>query len=195
MHRYVRKAVMIGRRLLYLLMAVYLVVVLLAMSFEDSLIYCPARFPKGNWHPAELTAEDAWFQSADGTRLHGWYVPCEKPVAVVLLCPGQGGNISYRLDRLRLLHNRVHVTLLAFDYRGYGRSEGVPNEKGILADARAARAWLARRAGIAEQDVVLLGESLGGGVAVDLAASDGARALVLENTFARGATPVCGPKC
>ena len=142
MHRCVCKAVRIGHRLLYLLLAAYLVVVLLAMIFEDSLIYSPARFPKGNWHPAELTAEDAWFQSADGTRLHGWYVPCDKPVAVVLLCPGQGGNISYRPDRLRLLHHRVHVTLLAFDYRGYGRSEGVPTEKGILADAqRRGRGW------------------------------------------------------
>src|SRR5690606_21254788 len=64
-----------------------------------------------------------------------------------------------------------------------GRSEGVPSEQGILADARAARQWLAQRAGVREQDIVLMGESLGGGVMVDLAASDGARALILENTF------------
>jgi fermentation-respiration switch protein FrsA (DUF1100 family) len=53
----------------------------------------------------------------------------------------------------------------------------------VLADARAARAWLAQRAGIAENQIVLMGRSLGGGVAVDLAAADGARALVLESTF------------
>ncbi|HEY2838010.1 MAG TPA: alpha/beta hydrolase, partial [Pirellulales bacterium] len=69
-----------------------------------------------------------------------------------------------------------------FDYRGFGRSEGSPNEAGVLDDARAARAWLAQRAGIAEGDVVLMGESIGGAVVADLAA-DGARGLILENTF------------
>ncbi len=75
------------------------------------------------------------------------------------------------------------ASVLVFDYRGYGRSEGTPNEAGILADARAARAWLAGRAGIQADQVVLLGESLGGGVQVDLAASDGARGLILLGTF------------
>ncbi len=71
---------------------------------------------------------------------------------------------------------------MMFDYRGYGRSEGKPDEPGVLADARAARAWLAERSGVPPERVVLMGESLGGAVAVDLA-TDGARALVLENTF------------
>jgi uncharacterized protein len=73
--------------------------------------------------------------------------------------------------------------VLIFDYRGYGRSEGKPSEAGVLADARAARAWLADREQLSSSDIVLLGESLGGAVAVDLAARDGARALVLESTF------------
>ena len=68
-----------------------------------------------------------------------------------------------------LLHDRVGVAVLVFDYRGYGKSEGTPNEAGVLADALAARAWLAERAGVAER-IVLMGESLGGAVAVDLAA-------------------------
>jgi fermentation-respiration switch protein FrsA (DUF1100 family) len=75
------------------------------------------------------------------------------------------------------------VSTMIFDYRGYGRSSGEPSEAGILADARAARAWLAKRAGVNEREIVLMGESLGGGVMVDLAAHDGARGLVLENTF------------
>src|SRR5208283_3409033 len=74
------------------------------------------------------------------------------------------------------------VSVLVFDYRGYGKSEGKPDEPGVLADARAARTWLAQKSGVAENRVVLMGESLGGAVAVDLAA-DGARALILENTF------------
>ena len=84
---------------------------------------------------------------------------------------------------LKTLHDQMGVSVLGFDYRGYGRSEGTPDEPGILSDARAARAWLARRAGIAEKEMVLVGRSLGGAVAIDLAAADGARGLVVESTF------------
>lgn len=152
-------------------------------KIENSLIYFPTRYPTGNWQPAGLGFEDAWFTSADGTRLHGWYVPREFPRAVVLFCHGNGGNLSDWSDVVQSLHDRVGVATLIFDYRGYGRSDGVPSEPGILADARAARAWLAERADVSADRIVLMGRSLGGGVAVDLAANDGARALILESTF------------
>ena len=118
-----------------------------------------------------------------GTRLHGWYVPHEHPRAVILLAHGNAGNVTHRADLLRDLHDQMRTSVLCFDYRGYGRSEGTPDEQGVLADARAARAWLAARAGIPERQIVMMGESLGGGVAVDLAAADGARGLVLKSTF------------
>jgi fermentation-respiration switch protein FrsA (DUF1100 family) len=75
------------------------------------------------------------------------------------------------------------LSILVFDYRGYGRSTGFPNERGIIQDAQAAREWLARENGIRECDVVLIGRSLGGAVAIDLAAHGGARGLILESTF------------
>jgi fermentation-respiration switch protein FrsA (DUF1100 family) len=174
-----RQAWRLGRAALI----VYLLIVLAAMFLENSLIFIPRRYPDGEWHPAGLAFEDAWFQAADGTRLHGWYVPCANAHSAVLFCHGNAGNVTHRASILEMLHRRVGVSVLVFDYRGYGRSEGKPNEAGILADARAARAWLAAREEIAESDVVLMGESIGGAVAVDLAARDGARALVLESTF------------
>ena len=72
---------------------------------------------------------------------------------------------------------------MVFDYRGYGRSEGVPDAAGILLDGRAARRWLAERAAVKENEIVLMGESLGGAVVVDMAAADGARGVVLDSTF------------
>ncbi len=170
-------------RTLQALLVVYLTVVLVAMFMENSLIFFPTPYPVGNWDQKFLPIEDAWFQAADGTRLHGWYVPKKNPRAVVLYCHGNAGNLSHRLSVLEIMNRQVGVSTLIFDYRGFGRSEGKPNEAGILADARAARRWLANREKIAETDIVLFGESLGGAVAVDLAASDGARALVLEKTF------------
>lgn len=164
-------------------LAGYLFILLALMIFEESLIFFPSRYPEGNWEPLGLKFEDAWFRAPDGTQLHGWYVPQDRPLAVVLFCHGNGGNVSHRDDALRQLNKRARATVLAFDYRGYGRSHGTPHEAGVLSDARAARAWLAQRAGIAENEIVVMGESLGGAVAVDLAARDGARALVLESTF------------
>jgi uncharacterized protein len=169
-------------RLLRTLAVLYLAVLLLMMSLENWFIYHPSKYPDGDWHPAGLTVEDATFDSADGTTLHGWYAAAKEPLAVALFCHGNAGNVTHRADAMRAL-NQIGVSVLVFDYRGYGRSAGSPNEPGILADARAARGWLAKRTGLAERDIILIGESLGGAVAVDLAASDGARALVLENTF------------
>jgi fermentation-respiration switch protein FrsA (DUF1100 family) len=157
--------------------------VVTAMIMENSLIFLPSVYPEGNWHPKGLAIENAWFQADDGTKLHGWYLPKENAVAAVLFCHGNGGNLTHRADVLQMLHGKSEVSVLIFDYRGYGRSEGTPNEAGVLADARAARDWLAAREKIPASEVVLMGESLGGAVAVDLAARDGAKALILESTF------------
>ncbi len=160
-----------------------LLLVLLFMLFEESMIFFPTRYPAGDWQPRGLEFEDAWFESADGTRLHGWYVPAEHPRAYLLFAHGNAGHLAGRADIVGYLQQELRVSVLAFDYRGYGRSDGKPTEQGILDDARAARAWLAQRAGIRQTEVVLLGESIGGAVVVDLAAADGARGLILENTF------------
>jgi len=149
---------------------------------EESVVFHPSRYPEGDWQPRGLNFEDAWFKSADGTRLHGWFVEDEHPRAVVLFCHGNGGNVANWADELRVLHDRVGVTAMLFDYRGYGRSDGVPTEEGVLADARAARRWLANRVGIPESEIVVMGRSLGGAVAVDLA-TDGARGLIIESTY------------
>lgn len=152
-------------------------------SFERSKLYQPLPYPVGDWSPQGLVYEDAWFSASDGTRLHGWYVPCPNPAAVVLFAHGNAGNISNLGGPLREFCDRHCLAVMVFDYRGYGRSEGTPSERGLLQDARAARAWLANRVGIDARDIVLMGRSLGGAIMVDLAANDGARGLILESTF------------
>lgn len=151
-------------------------------SLEESIVFQPRVYPEGDWSPSGLF-QDAWFESADGVRLHGWFAEAKQPRAVVLYMHGNGGNITTRRDVLRLYRDQLGASVLVFDYRGYGRSVGTPTEDGVLADARAARRWLAAKTGVREGDIVLVGHSLGGGVAVDLASRDGARGLILENTF------------
>ncbi len=151
-------------------------------ALEHRLAFVPIRYPLGNWRPEEIHPEDAWFAADDGTKLHGWYVEHPHPRAVVLFCHGNAGNVTFLASMLNGLRREQDVSVLAFDYRGYGRSSGRPSEHGLLQDARAARRWLAQRAGVAESDIVLMGQSLGGAVAIDLA-TDGARGLILASTF------------
>jgi fermentation-respiration switch protein FrsA (DUF1100 family) len=160
---------------------VYLLVLLALMFFEERLIFHPDRMPWETWDLPGI--ERAHFKAADGTKLHGWYFPHPRPRACVLFAGGNAGNISYRAERFQELSQMHRVSLMAFDYRGYGLSEGEPNEAGVLLDARAARAWLAERAKLSQSEIVLMGESLGGGVMVDLASRDGARGLILERTY------------
>ena len=152
------------------------------MALENSLIYFPAKYPEGDWSASSLAPRDCEFTSEDGTKLHAWYVEAENPTAYILFCHGNAGNLSHRTQTLHDLRDIAGATVLIFDYRGYGKSEGSPNEQGVLADARAARTELAKLAAIDESEIVLMGRSLGGAVAVDLA-QDGARGLVLESTF------------
>lgn len=152
--------------------------------YERSLIYQPAGPEAGDWSSrARASFEDAHFAAADGTKLHGWFIDTPEPRAVALFTHGNGGNVALWAPSIRLLAERHRLAALVFDYRGYGNSAGKPSETGILQDARAARSWLANRTGTADKEVLLIGQSLGGGVAVDLAARDGARGLVLMSTF------------
>jgi fermentation-respiration switch protein FrsA (DUF1100 family) len=144
----------------------------------------PAKFPQGDWRPADTRFEDCWFRSADGLRLHGWLLVHPQPRCTVLVVHGNAGNLTHRAPLAVWLRDRCAASVLLFDYRGYGRSEGVPTITGLMDDARGARRLLAERAGTREQAIVLWGESLGGAIAVDLAARDGARGLVLVSTFA-----------
>lgn len=147
-------------------------------SVERSLIYQPAA----DAHRA-ADANEVYFTSDDGKRLHGRFFDHPQRRAVVLYCHGNAGSVeSWSLAALEL-NQRHQCAVFVFDYRGYGKSEGTPSEEGLLLDAKAARRWLAQKAGVKEKDIILLGRSLGGGVAVDLAAKDCARGLILESTF------------
>jgi pimeloyl-ACP methyl ester carboxylesterase len=113
--------------------------------------------------------EDVWFTSADGTELHGWLERREGANRALLYCHGNGGNIEGRAEELHLLARVTSASVLGFDYRGFGRSHGEPEEKGVCEDAVAALAALERETGIVASRTIVLGHSLGGAVAIDLA--------------------------
>lgn len=169
--------------MLRVLLFAYLGIIVLLMLLERSLIFLPMRYPHGRWEDQPAGVQEIEFTAEDGTRLHGWYAHRDDPTGVILYAHGNAGNITHRASLMRRLHDGLGCSVFLFDYRGYGKSEGRPNEAGILMDGRAARDRLAQLAGVSESDIVFMGRSLGTAVAIDLAAEGGARGLVLHSGF------------
>ena len=161
----------------------YLLVVLMMMLFETWLVYPAPPVGSGNWHPTGFNYEDVSFNSADGTRLHGWFVPHPNPSRAILYCHGNGEDVSSVGEFAAMLSQKLSATIFVFDYRGYGQSQGRPTEIGCIADGNAAQHWLAQRMAMRPKDIVLMGRSLGSAIAIALAAENGARALIIENAF------------
>jgi uncharacterized protein len=153
--------------------------------FEHSQVYHPSRVMDATGAELGRTFEDVYFRADDGIELNGWYFPADTNLArssqVVLLCHGNGGNISHRLEMAQALLT-TGVSVFLFDYRGYGRSKGRPNEAGTYRDAEAAYHWLERK-GFAGEEILAYGESLGGGVAAELATRLVIGGLILQSTF------------
>lgn len=172
------------KRIVYSLLALALAVMLLR-KFEHSQVYHPEREMMS--HPGDLGRlfEDVYFQAEDGTKLNGWYYPAAKDSLreqfALLWCHGNGGNISGR----RPYHEAALATgvnLFSFDYRGYGLSEGTPGEPGTYRDTHAAYEWLIKK-GFAPTNIIVMGESLGGGIGSELAATKPTGGLILQSSY------------
>ncbi len=165
---------------------VYLAVIMIFFRwFEHANVYHPSKVLDGSPEDVGLPFEEVSVTTSDAVKVHGWFIPAptNSPRAgfVVLVSHGNAGNISHRTTLAGLLR-RHGVAVLLYDYRGYGRSEGRPSEDGTYRDALAFYGWLKQR-GFAPEKIISYGESLGGGIASELARREKVGALVLQSTF------------
>lgn len=151
-------------------------------ALERRLIYYPSRRLEGTPKDVRLSYEGVTFTTEDGLRLHGWYLPGNGPWTL-LWFHGNAGNISHRLENIRLFHDRLGLSVFIFDYRGYGLSQGHPSEQGLYRDAKAALAILRQRFLVEPQQLLYFGRSLGAAVAVELAVTSPPAGLILESPF------------
>jgi fermentation-respiration switch protein FrsA (DUF1100 family) len=164
---------------------IYALLVLLVFVTQARMLYfpdMPGRQLQATPAALGLDFEDVRFTASDGVALHGWFVPASGARATVVFCHGNAGNISHRLDWLRILHG-LDLNVLLFDYRGYGESAGSPTEEGSYRDAEAAWAYVTGKRGARPGEVILFGESLGGAVAAQLATRVTPGVLVLHSAF------------
>ena len=166
---------------LILLGALALIAVLLIPAVERRSIYFPTAEYEAVPEDPGLRAETLEIPSAGGVRLAGWWIRGNGATAL-LYFHGNGGNISHRLDRAKMLVENLGLDVFLVDYRGYGRSSGRPGETGLYADGEAIYE-AARAHGFSPEQIVIFGESLGGAVAVETALRKPARALLLEAPF------------
>jgi fermentation-respiration switch protein FrsA (DUF1100 family) len=161
-----------------------LLAVLLLRIFEDRFIYFPFKHAPTDTDPRAqgLEVEDVFIRAADGIELHAWYAAAPGARFTLLYFHGNAGNLSDRVGNIAFLRG-LPVNVLALDYRGYGRSQGRPSEAGLYRDAEAAYDYLTRIRGVPPERLVVLGQSLGTAVAVELAMRRTVAGLILEGGF------------
>lgn len=160
----------------------YGLVCALMWGLQRHLQYVPQRHVEPPAHYGLTDFQDIAFSSMDGTAIHAWYHPARAGHPTVIYFHGNGGNLSGRAHYDGLLA-KAGFGVFALSYRGYGNSESSPTEAGIYQDARASIAYVTQTLGTPLSQVVLYGESLGTGVAVQMATEFPAAALVLQSPY------------
>jgi len=167
---------------LFIAGGVYVGLLVFMAVFQSHFIYFPDRYIAATPEAIGLQYETVHFQAADGVNLSGWFVPAEQPRGVVLFCHGNAGNMSHRLESIRLF-NGLGLSTFIFDYRGYGQSEGRTTEQGTYSDAEAAWRYLVEMRQLDPAEIVVFGRSLGAAIAAWLAQQHAPAALIIESGF------------
>lgn len=171
-------------RLAGLLLVTYLGIVIVFWFLERRLVFLPTLYTEEWLKPVDPRTEEVAFRASDGNAISALWVPPETPQhGAVLISHGNGGNASHRGRLAAELRKVLGAGVLVYDYPGYGKSSGKPTEDGCYAAGEAALAWLRESAKLDAGRIILCGESLGGGPAVELATRHEHRALLLIYTF------------
>jgi uncharacterized protein len=167
---------------------VVLVLVVTGLSmvwlFQRRLIYLPSTSPVPSAESVIPGAQDVVLHTSDGLDLGAWFVPADPPDAnvTVLVANGNAGDRSVRAPLARALAAEG-LSVLLFDYRGYGGNPGSPSETGLARDVRAARSFLVDDLDVPPDRLIYFGESLGTGVVTELATQEPPAGLVLRSPY------------
>ncbi len=167
---------------------VYLIVCVGMYSFQRNLMYVPtiaiespASYGLVDFSAVNLTAKD-------GTKLEAWYHPAKEDFPTIIHFHGNGGNLSHRAVFFGLLRDAGYG-VIGVDYRGYGKSEGKPSEDGFYQDGRATMEYATKTLSIPENKIIIYGESIGSGVAVQMATEHKIAAMILQSPFTSMVAP------
>ncbi len=158
------------------------VLLVLVRYLERNGVFFPGKDMVLDPSRAGLSFEDLYLTTADGVRINAWFVPHSRAGTTLIFAHGNAGTMSDRVIKVKFFHD-LGLNVLIFDYRGYGRSQGKPSEKGLYLDAQAAYDHLKSRGDVDKNRIIAYGASLGGPVAVDLACHRPLAALVVDSSI------------
>lgn len=162
------------------LVFIYLGICLFVYFYQKNLIFFPSKTMEEM--PEGMSLEEVYFVTEDNVKLHAWYLD-NQAKKTVLFFHGNAGNLSHRQKQLEVF-DELKLNALIFDYREYGKSEGViEKEEDLYVDARASLDYLIQERGMNEEDVIIWGRSLGGALAIDVAQERNVAAVIIESTF------------
>lgn len=147
-------------------------------TLERHLVYFPVREILTTPSTLGLSFEEIFFQTDSGRKLHGWSIPHPQSKGTLLFFHGNAGNISHRLDKIKIFYD-LGLSTFIFDYAGFGKSEGSPSETALYEDGLAAFENRPQK----EAPLILYGESLGTAVALEVAKQKKVEAIILESSF------------
>ena len=179
---YMKKISKLLLKIFIILIAAYLGILGLVYLGQGMMIYFPDYNITGTPDDIGLAYKDAVFTTTDNVRITGWYIPATPERGTVLFCHGNAGNISTWLNRIALF-NKMNLSVMVFDYRGYGRSGGSPSENGTYLDAQAAWDYLIDTREKLPARCIIYGHSLGGAIAAETALRNNPAGLVIESSF------------
>jgi fermentation-respiration switch protein FrsA (DUF1100 family) len=161
----------------------YVAIVVYLLANENEMVYQPTPASVSWRDPAGSGVQDVELTTPAGAHIHAWWCPAKASLSALLYCHGNGGNLSHWADHIEMIRRELDMSVLIFDYPGYGKSPGQVSESACYDAADGAFDWLTSQGGIAPQRIIIYGGSLGSGVAVDLAARRPHQALLLASPF------------
>jgi hypothetical protein len=164
-----------------ILIIVYSIIMSTMYFTQDSMIYFPEKEVLKTPASINLDYSEVNFKTKDNIKISGWYIPVKLEKGIILFCHGNAGNVSNLIEYIRIFHE-MGFSVLVFDYRGYGKSEGKPSEEGTYLDAEAAWDYLIEQGNFPEK-IVVYGHSLGSAVAAEVALRKSSDALIIESGF------------
>ena len=150
--------------------------------FERTLLFPAPSTAYGNWQASQFGAKESFVENS-GTKIHVWTLAKKDSTQTLIVCHGNGETLGLMGEELVAMRDRWNVSLVAFDFRGYGKTGGEPNEADILSDSVAVAKWVQEDALFGGQKIIVLGRSLGGASAIEIATKTQVDGLILDRTF------------
>ena len=171
------------KRPLLLALSMYLGALVVLMFFERSLLFPAPPVEAGEWNAKRFGVEEFYIESDNKAKVHVWYLAKTGSDTTLIFAHGNGETLGFMGEELVDIRERWNVNVVAFDFRGYGKTGGLAGEKAILADSIAVAKWVELNPRFAGQNRISMGRSLGGAAAIEIATQTSVDGLILDRTF------------